>query len=146
MSAMESALREFTKTEKAYLHAWCILPNHYHLLITCESIQTCLSKLGQVHGRFSYQWNQEDKRRGRRVFFGAAEREIRSERHHFATLNYIHHNPVHHGYVKKWLEWPWSSAADFLNEHGREEAKRIWTSYPIRDYGAKWDPPRRNGS
>ena len=54
-------------------------------------------------------------------------------------MNYIHHNPVKHGYVDKWQDWPWSSAAEFLARVGRETAEKIWREYPILDYGKKWD-------
>ena len=64
---------------------------------------------------------------------------MRSDRHFFASLNYVHHNPVHHGYVEKWLDWPWSSAAEFINQNGREEAAKLWRDYPLLDYGKKWD-------
>jgi putative transposase len=64
---------------------------------------------------------------------------MRSERHFFATINYVHHNPVHHGYVRLWTDWPWSSAAEYLEQMGRAEAQRVWEGYPIRDHGKKWD-------
>ncbi|MGV3662973.1 MAG: hypothetical protein ACO1TE_22505 [Prosthecobacter sp.] len=54
-------------------------------------------------------------------------------------MNYIHHNPVKHGYVQKWHEWPFGSAIQFLEKTGQEEAARIWKAYPVRDYGAGWD-------
>ena len=56
-------------------------------------------------------------------------------------MNYVHNNPVHHRYVKHWNEWPYSSAARFLREVGREKAAEIWRSYPVRDYGKGWDDP-----
>jgi hypothetical protein len=64
---------------------------------------------------------------------------LRSDSHFWATINYIHHNPVKHGHVTRWDEWPFSSAAEYLKEVGREEAIRIWKSYPILDYGKGWD-------
>ena len=66
---------------------------------------------------------------------------MRSERHFWATMNYVHHNPVHHGYCSKWQDWPFSSAAPFLEKVGTEEAARIWTMYPLLDYGEGWDDP-----
>jgi hypothetical protein len=41
--------------------------------------------------------------------------------------------------VNTWPEWPWGSGGDFLVGVGREEAKRIWQTYPVKGYGAKWD-------
>lgn len=121
--------------------AWCILPNHYHVLIGTTNILTLLHKLGRFHGRTSHTWNGEENTRGRQVFFQAAERAMRSKRHFWATLNYVHHNPVHHGYVEQWTDWPWSSATEFLNQTDPQEAKRIWREYPLGDYGQSWDDP-----
>jgi putative transposase len=54
-------------------------------------------------------------------------------------VNYIHNNPLQHGYVDKWQDWPWSSATDFIERVGRATAENIWREYPILDYGKKWD-------
>jgi REP-associated tyrosine transposase len=121
------------------IYAWCILPNHYHVLVRTERIKELRRKLGQFNGRSSFKWNGEDDRRGRKVWFNCFERPMKSERHFWATLNYVHHNPVHHGYVKKWTDWPWSSARQYLEKVGLERARQTWFEYPILDYGKKWD-------
>ncbi len=124
------------------LTAWCVLPNHYHLLVETDDLKNVTHSLGQLHGRSSRAWNLEDKTTARKTFHRASDRHIRSESHHWATLNYIHHNPVRHGYVKRWTDWPWSSAIDYLHAVGREEALRIWRAYPLLDYGEGWDDPK----
>ncbi len=123
------------------LFAWCVLPNHYHALVETSDILGVIRELGKLHGRTAYHWNGEDQQRGRKVFFRAAERAMRTERHYFATLNYVHHNPVHHGYADKWIDWRWSSATQYLEQMGSAEAKQIWLNYPIADYGRGWDDP-----
>lgn len=120
-------------------YAWCILPNHYHLLIHTDRLKDFRAALGKFHGRTSFKWNGEDNRRGRQVWHNCLDRVIKSQRHFWATINYIHHNPVHHGYSKKWQDWPWSSAADFLERVGKESALKIWRDYPVWDYGKTWD-------
>ena len=131
------AMKEFL----AIVFAWCILPNHYHLLIKSDDILHLLKEIGEFHGRQSYLWNGEENCRGRKVWYNAVERYIRSERHFWATMNYIHHNSVHHGYAKQWQEWPFSSAPEFLEKMGKEKAVEIWKKYPILDYGKGWDDP-----
>ena len=121
------------------LHAWCILPNHYHALVKTDRIKALRQGIGGFHGRSAFSWNTEDGYRGRKVWYNCFERRIKSERHFWATMNYIHHNPVHHGYVDRWSDWPWSSASEFLKQAGRERALEIWMNYPILDYGKKWD-------
>lgn len=139
MSQCENELLNICKKTKAEIYAWCVLPNHYHILVKTDELKPLLKNLGQFHGRSSHQWNGEDNRRGRQCWCNSYERYIRSERHFWATLNYIHHNPVHHGYADKWQDWPWSSAEEFIKQNGRDEALRIWHEYPLLDYGKKWD-------
>ena len=67
------------------------------------------------------------------------ERKIKSERHFYASLNYVLNNAVHHGYVENWQDWVWSNAKQYLEKTGREKAVKIWLAYPILDYGKKWD-------
>jgi putative transposase len=64
---------------------------------------------------------------------------MKSRRHFWATKNYIHNNPVHHGYVSRWQDWPFSSVHQYLDDVGRDEAVRIWNEYPVLDYGKDWD-------
>ena len=123
----------------AEIYAWCVLPNHYHILLKTEQVKGLRKELGLFHGRFSFQWNGQDGQRGRQVWHNCFERALKSERHFWASLNYVHNNPVHHGYVKKWQDWPWSSANRFLEQFGKEKAAEIWRDFPLLDYGKKWD-------
>ena len=139
MDGFSAALLELFQEHTTRTVAWCVLPNHYHALVETPNILKLLRELGRFHGRTSHAWNGEENTRGRQVFHRAVERFMRSERHFFATVNYVHNNPVHHGYVRLWSEWPWSSAAEYLEQMGRAEAERVWKEFPIRDYGKKWD-------
>lgn len=139
MTQFEADILELCDGFCLAIHGWCILPNHYHLVIKSERIEELLHGLGLFHGRSSFTWNGEDDQRGRQVWYNCFERPIKSERHFWATLNYVHHNPVHHGYVQRWQDWPWSSARIFLDSVGKIKAGVIWKEYPILDYGKKWD-------
>jgi putative transposase len=139
MAVFEQLLLETLGTNSEQVMAWCVLPNHYHALVRTEAVLGVLADLGRLHGRASFNWNGEEERRGRQCWHRAAERTMRSERHQWATVNYIHHNPVHHGYVARWQDWPYSSAAQFVESVGRERAEEIWREYPVLDYGKGWD-------
>ena len=58
---------------------WCVLPNHYHVLVRTERICELLFELGRFHGRSSFAWNGEDGQRGRKVWFNCFERRIGSD-------------------------------------------------------------------
>lgn len=141
MAEFEKELLETVTTLCAEIFAWNVLPNHYHVLVHAPDIEALLKGLGQLHGRTSFHWNGEDGERGRQVWHRAAETGIKSERHFFATLNYVLHNAVRHKYVQRWQDWPFSNAERYLADVGREEAERRWQEYPILDYGEDWDPP-----
>jgi len=97
-----------------------------------------MTHLGKLHGRTSFIWNGEENTRGRKNWCNVIDRWIRDERHFWTALNYIHHNPVKHELAKKWREWPFSSAANYLERVGTEKARDIWYRYPARDYGEGW--------
>jgi putative transposase len=139
MSDFESRLLAICSEHCSETYAWCLLPNHYHLLIKTAQISAIRQEIGKLHGRTAFEWNGEDEQRGRKVWFNCFERPMKSDRHYFASLNYVLNNSVHHGYAEKWQDWPWSNAAEYLESVGHERAAAIWNEYPILDYGAKWD-------
>jgi putative transposase len=120
------------------IFAYSILPNHYHLLLETENITLALKTLFKLHQKTGYNWNIEDKTKGRKVWCNAMEHRIKSERHFWATVNYIHNNSIKHGYVEKWSDWPFSSASDYLKKVGYDEAVKIWKEYDISKMG-DWD-------
>lgn len=121
------------------IYAWVVLPNHYHVLVRTPDALNVIAELGTLHGRTSFEWNGQDHQRGRKVWHRAVETRIKSHEHQWATINYIHHNAVKHGYTQQWNEWPFSSAVSFLESVGRDEATHLWRTYPIQDYGKGWD-------
>ena len=140
MAECESELLKISHDVSTCVFAWCVLPNHYHLLIRTAQIDEILSRLGKFHCSSSFRWNGEDGTRGRNVWFRAVERSMRSERHFFASLNYVNNNPVKHGYASKWQDWPYSSAKQYIENVGSDRAAEIWREYPVLDYGKDWDP------
>ena len=139
MRAFSDELLSAIIATSATVHGWCVLPNHYHVLIETTDLLLTLRALGKLHGRTSFQWNREENTRGRKVWYRCIERTMRNERHRWATLNYVHNNAVHHGYVQRWQDWPFGSAVEYLEQIGEEKAREIWRRYPVLDYGKGWD-------
>ncbi len=119
--------------------AWVILTNHYHLLARINQFDDLGCIFRTVHGSTSFEWNGEENLRGRKVWYRYSDRAIRSERHYYTTLNYIHYNPVKHKLVDSPYDWQQSSIHWYLNHQGREWLRENWVRYPLRDYGKKWD-------
>jgi len=121
------------------LYAWCVLPNHYHVLIQTDDLKEFRIGLGRFHGRISFKWNGEDNSRGRHVWHNCLDRVIKSPRHFWATVNYIHHNPVQSRLREQVAGLAVVEREDFIKRVGRETASRIWNQYPVLDYGKTWD-------
>jgi putative transposase len=59
---------------------------------------------------------------------------MRTEKDFWTRFNYIHNNPVKHGYVKRPEEWEFSSYQYYLRTHGPEWLQDVFMSYPVIDY------------
>jgi putative transposase len=121
------------------IRAWVVLPNHYHLLVYLENFKLLGSLFRAVHGPTAREWNVEDNTVGRKVWYKYSDRAIRSERHYYTTINYIHYNPVKHGWTKSPYDWAQSSVHWYLEYYGREWLRDLWMNYPVRNYGRGWD-------
>ena len=141
MAEFEYNFLDLINSYSEKIYAWCILPNHYHILLKSGRMKILIKEIGRLHGRTSYKWNAEDNARGRKVWFRCVETAVKSENHFWSTMNYIHNNPVHHGYVGKWQEWCFPSASEFIDEIGKEKIMEIWQKYPLTGYGKGWDDP-----
>ncbi len=97
--------------QRYQLHAWCIMPNHVHALVTPAPSVT-LSAL--LHTWKSFSAKQANRVLGRSGAFWMQEyfdRYIRDERHFVRVVEYIHNNPVAAGLCASPADWPYSSAA-----------------------------------
>jgi putative transposase len=112
---MQETLQKFDG-ERYRLIAWCIMPNHVHVLI--EPLAS-LPKIVQSWKSFTGRWalaHAAELGLGVPVSGHAFwmrdywDRYIRNERHLAAVIDYIHENPVAAGLCESALDWPWSSA------------------------------------
>lgn len=121
------------------LFAWMVLPTHYHLLLQITDLHYLGVLLRRVHGSTARAWNQIDGLPRRKVWFRYADRAIRSERHFYASVNYIHFNPVKYGYTESPYDWDASSLGWYLEKEGKQWLRSTWVQYPVRNYGVGWD-------
>ena len=135
----ESELIDHLKKSEISCAAWVVLPNHYHVLVKTSDVNLFSHNQGLLHGRTSKVMNSEDNTLGRKIWYRCQDRAMRSERHYFTSINYIHNNPVKHRLVKKWGDWACSSFHWYLANKGRDWLINIWREYPVMKYGEGWD-------
>ncbi|MBM3124421.1 MAG: transposase [Chloroflexi bacterium] len=126
---------------EAEIVGWVILPNHYHVLATVETLDRVSIVIRLIHGRTSRKWNLQDGlTRKRRVWYRFSDRRMRNEVQLSQAFNYVHYNPVKHGYVKDVRHWQWSSLFLYEDELGGEWLKEQWRKFsPPADFGKGWD-------
>ena len=115
--------------------AYCLLNNHYHLLI--QTPQANLSRvMRHLDGLYTQRFNRKHKRDGP-LFRGRYKAIIvDAEMYLLAVARYIHHNPVAAGRVKSPEAYEWSSCRIYLNERGRPEwldAEQLLSRFPEKN-------------
>ena len=117
------------------IYAWVILNNHFHLLL---KVKKDFAKFIQnLNGRISFEINKLDRSRGRQIVYQYWDHCITSEADFWKHFNYIHHNPVKHGYCQNETEvfgYPFSSARQWVNIKGKEWVDSCFEMYPIIDF------------
>ena len=56
---------------------------------------------------------------------------MRTEHDFWTRFNYIHYNPVKHGYVERPEDWEFSSYRSYLKEQGKEWLWKCLQGYPV---------------
>lgn len=101
-------LSETTDRFNWLIHAYCLMGNHYHLLV--ETPDGNLSKgMRQLNGVYTQRFNRKHKRVGH-VFQGRYKAIIVQKDSYLLELaRYIVLNPVRVQMVRSARDWPWSS-------------------------------------
>jgi len=103
--------------------AWVLMKNHIHLLVRIKEEEYIKNLEGfrnlrglKLHQPFSNLFNAYAKAFNKRykrtgsLFEHPFHRKLISDVEYFKRLVvYIHNNPVHHGFVKYAMDYPWSS-------------------------------------
>jgi putative transposase len=117
----------------AGLRAWVILDQHYHLLIRFQDGSHLPRFVAALHGATARALNLAADQPGRRVWDNYWDSGIRSESDLWTRFNYVHHNPIKHGYVDNMADWPWSSYRFHLDRRGRDWMIDVMERYPVVD-------------
>ena len=118
----------------AVIHTYCLMGNHYHLLL--ETPRGNLSKILQyINGTYTTYFNIKRSRSGH-LFQGRFKGILVDKEEYCKELSRsIHLNPVRAGMVKAPLEYPWSSYRYFV---GRDKKpKWLTTEFILGDFGGE---------
>jgi putative transposase len=111
-------LKEFTAKAGVDVLAWCLMPNHVHLLLIPPEPGSLRAALAEVHRRYSRHINLREDWRGY-LWQGRFASCPTDEAHTIAAARYVELNPVRAQLVAQPIDWPWSSARAHLT--GRDD-------------------------
>ena len=108
--------------------AWCLMPNHVHLILVPSDPDGLRRALARVHRSYAGIIQARRKRTGHfwQGRFGAVAMD---EAHLAAALRYVSLNPVRARLVERAQDWRWSSASAHLR--GRDDGLTVLA--PVRD-------------
>lgn len=103
---------------EAVIHAYCLMNNHYHLLL--ETPSGNLSEIMRhINGAYTNYFNAKRKRAGH--LFQGRYKAILIEADEYAKelSRYIHLNPVRAGIIEKPEEYSWSSYSSYIGKRNK---------------------------
>lgn len=108
-----SLLRHWCVRTGTAVWAWCLMPNHVHLILVPTREDGLASALAPVSRRHSLEVNQREGWCGHLWQSRFASFPL-DEAHLYACLRYVELNPVRARLVERPEDWPWSSARGHL--------------------------------
>ena len=131
---LRDTLRSLAHEFRIELYARVVLDNHYHLLLRTQRGDDVSRFFARLHGNCSRRLNLLERTPGRQVWHNFWESCVRSEEGFWMRVNYIHNNPIKHGYTTRMEGWAFSSYKCYLREKGAEWLCDCWLRYPVIDF------------
>jgi Transposase and inactivated derivatives len=108
---------DYYLSELVETFVFCLLPNHFHLLvrIKTEFPELVSEQFRKLFISYSMSINKQEQRRGN-LFQRAFKRKlIKDEKYFAAVVYYIHANPMLHGIVDDFRKYSFSSYHRFID-------------------------------
>jgi REP element-mobilizing transposase RayT len=115
-------LIEAKNVRDAKIYAYCLMGNHYHLLIKCNTLPEFCKEVNQTYAHY---FNAKSGTVGHVFQSRYKSFPVEKEDYLLCVLRYIHRNPVKAGMVSSPMDYFWSSYKDYLSGEG------LSTTYPI---------------
>ena len=102
-------------TASLEIWAYCLMPNHVHLIVIPHRPDSLSRLLCETHARYARRINLEHGWQGH-LWQERFHSFVMDDEHLFAAVRYVELNPVRAGLCEQPDEWPWSSVHFHLHE------------------------------
>jgi putative transposase len=106
-------LAERCRANRVACWAYCLMPNHVHLIMTPSTADGLAKAVGEAHRRYTAFFNARARVTGH-LFQGRFVSRAMDEEHLIAAARYLALNPVKAGLVKAPADWPHASVRAHL--------------------------------
>jgi len=113
--------------------AYCLMPNHVHLIVVPSREDDLARALGETHRRYTRRVNIREDWRGY-LWQGRFASFVMDEPHLLGAAAYLERNPVKAGLVEEAEQWAWSSAKAHVSGKPDGVAETDW----LTDMTAGW--------
>lgn len=103
-------LAESAAVSGTEIWAYCLMPNHVHLVLVPDEEDGLRAVLGEAHRRYTRHINFREGWRGH-LWQERFHSFVMDEQYLLATVRYVERNPVAAQSCRHPADWPWSSAA-----------------------------------
>jgi len=133
-----SLLGEWCAKHEVRVWAYCLMPNHVHLIVVPPQGDAMCRAIGEAHRRYTRRVNFREGWRGH-LWQGRFGSFVMSGAHLLAASRYIERNPVKAGLVQRAADWPWSSAAAHVRGETDGIAETDWLTERIAGWVCSWE-------
>ena len=106
-------MREWCSVHGIAVWAYCIMPNHVHLIVVPETEDGLRLAIGEAHRRYTRHINFRENWRGH-LWQGRFSSFVMDEKYLLAAARYVELNPVRARLTADPASYPWSSAGAHL--------------------------------
>ncbi len=111
-----SKLKEYSQTKQIRVIAYCLMPNHYHLLVRQNSEEPAGDLPQFVFNSYSKAYNKMYSHSGTLFEGRFRAKAIQTTSHLLHLCRYIHGNPVKDGLVAEPGDWHYSNYLEWIEE------------------------------
>jgi putative transposase len=118
--------------------AWCLMPNHVHLILVPAGEDGLRATLAPLHARYAGEINRREGGCGH-LWQDRFASVPMDDAHLYACLRYVELNPVRARLADRPEDWPWSSARAHLGLAGDGVTDLAATRGQVEDWRAFLD-------
>lgn len=126
-----NTLKEAKEKYPMRLLSYCIMPNHWHLVLHPEEDGQLIPFMRWLSMTHTHRWHAVNKTIGSGHLYQGRYKSfpVQTDEHFLQLVRYVERNPLRAKLVKKAQNWHWSSL--HLRQNGSTKEKKLLDPWPV---------------